>query len=136
MCCVPGTCTVLGCRCHRLFLALQVHAYLYNKSWDTRIAAAETLGHLAALFPHHSATDLARACAEQHGSSAKPPISSPQPSGTAGALKAFDVQAILEKGTALLASGGQVRVGTGACRARMGCVDVCARGGECTQTPP
>lgn len=70
------------------------------------MAAGEAIGHLAEAFPHVTVADLeARAGVKQ-------------PTGAAGSssnnggmtFAAFNLQTILQKGTALLASGGQVRV--------------------------
>lgn len=75
---------------------------LYNSNWDTRVAAAATIGELADAFPHHSVDDLATA-------------------GTSGStqqqqtiyqvdvqLASFNLNKVLSKGEPLLASGGQV----------------------------
>ena len=81
-------------------LPTQVHGYLYHKNWETRVAAGEAIGHLAEVFVHHSAQDLLAASGSTAGST-------PSPVGSS-ALNAFNLQLILEKGTALVASGGQV----------------------------
>lgn len=77
--------------------------YLYSKGWDTRIAASETLGLLAEAFPHPSVADLAARCQELHGYGGNIDLTTPMTFST------FNLQLLLDKGTALLASGGQVR---------------------------
>jgi hypothetical protein len=85
--------------------AAQVHGYLYRKSWDTRTAAGEVLGHLARHFGHWTAEDLQRACDRQNGAG-----SGSAACAAAGiSLESFNLQQVLDKGTALLGSAGQVR---------------------------
>jgi hypothetical protein len=67
------------------------------------VAAGETLGLLAAAFPHHSAQELIALCSVQLESDISGSISS----GNAS-FKEFNLKQILERGSALLASGGQV----------------------------
>ncbi|KAG1666532.1 hypothetical protein FOA52_014429 [Chlamydomonas sp. UWO 241] len=76
----------------------KVSACVYSKSWDTRIAAGEAIAQLADIFVHHTAADLTQAA----GGSAAP--------GSAPAsisFTTFNLKRILDKGSALLASGGQ-----------------------------
>jgi TATA-binding protein-associated factor len=94
-----------------LFLTMQVHSLLLHKSWETRTAAGEALGLLADAFPHATVTDLAAAAGVQQRAA-----EASQPQQNAGgealqvsALEAFHLQTILDRGTALLASGGKVR---------------------------
>ena len=85
---------------------MQVYARLYHKAWETRVAAGEALGLLAEAFPHTTVADLAEQCAACGGG------------GVAGAaavtvsnvvtFEEFNLKHILERGQALLASGGQV----------------------------
>jgi len=81
----------------------KVHQYLYSKGWDTRIAASETLGYLAEAFPHTSIQDLAARCAQLHGQQASASAAA-SPTMT---FSTFSLQVLLDKGTALLACGGQ-----------------------------
>jgi hypothetical protein len=95
----------MRCSALQAILCCQVHGYLYKKSWDTRTAAGEVLGHLAHHFGHWTTDDLQRACDQQHGQS-----SAPAKGSSAGiTLDAFNLQQVLDKGTALLGSAGQVR---------------------------
>lgn len=82
----------------------QVHAYLYSKRWETRTAAADTLGALADAFPHHTPVDILTAA----GSAAiEPGIG--EPWQVSLLFAGVDLQRMLEQGQPLLASGGQVR---------------------------
>jgi hypothetical protein len=80
-----------------------VSAYLCHKSWETRVAAGEAIGHLADSFMHHSVQDLADQCVACGGASTA--ISH----AVTLSFQAFNLQQVLDKGSALLASGGQVR---------------------------
>lgn len=77
-------------------------ACLYSKSWDARIAAGEAIAQLAGIFVHNSVQDVARA---SHRTGAPLPDQNVNLSFTS-----FHLSKILEKGSALLASGGQVRM--------------------------
>ncbi len=85
----------------------QVHAYLYNKNWETRVAAGEALAYLADAFEHHTPDGLARhalACGET-------PEALQAMAGGAGvslSFTTFNLQQVLDRGTPLGASGGQV----------------------------
>lgn len=81
----------------------QVAGHLYSKSWETRVAAGDAIGHLAEAFMHHSVQDLVASVGRQAAGSAS---SSHQVNLT---FSAFNLKQVLEKGSALLASGGQVR---------------------------
>ncbi|GIL55054.1 hypothetical protein Vafri_10704 [Volvox africanus] len=83
----------------------KVHVYLYNKSWETRVAAGEALAFLADIFEHHTPDDLrwqALACgvSEEALNMAEGPQ---MPLSFAN----FSLQQVLERGTPLGASGGQ-----------------------------
>lgn len=82
--------------CH----ATQVSAHLYHKTWETRVAAGEALGLLADHFAHISVRDLSTCC--------QPANSCGADAGVSLTFKSFNLQHVLEKGSALLASGGQV----------------------------
>lgn len=88
-----------------------MHELLYSNNWDSRVAAAATIGLLAEAFPHHSVKDLAAAAADtgQHEQQLQQQQSQQQLEGVHIGLQAFDLAAVLEKGEPLLASGGQVR---------------------------
>eukprot|EP00798_Chlamydomonas_sp_ICE-L_P022199 gene22199-29259_t len=77
-----------------------VHGYLYHKNWETRIAAGETIGYLAQAFPHASIDDLEAAHAAAGDTST---LDAPNNMD----FQAFKLQQILDRGTPLLASGGQ-----------------------------
>ncbi|GAX73980.1 hypothetical protein CEUSTIGMA_g1430.t1 [Chlamydomonas eustigma] len=85
-----------------LSIIRKVTSCLYHKTWETRVAAGETIGLLASAFPHHSAQDLIALHSEQSGAELSGSISS----GNAS-FKEFNLKQILESGSALLASGGQ-----------------------------
>ncbi|PNH08544.1 TATA-binding protein-associated factor [Tetrabaena socialis] len=83
----------------------KVHAYLYHKSWETRVAAGEALAYLADIFQHHSPEDL-RAHALASGADAAELAAAAGPGGPLDFSK-FSLQQVLERGTPLGASGGQ-----------------------------
>jgi hypothetical protein len=87
---------------------LQVHALLYSSSWDTRVAAAGTLGGLADALPHHSVQGLAQSLLDACGSVDEQVQQGPCYEVHV-LLPAFDLDRVLKKGQPLLASGGQVR---------------------------
>jgi hypothetical protein len=86
---------------------LQVHALLYSSSWDTRVAAAGTLGGLADAFPHHSVHQLAEALPNSSGAGVQQEQDGPG-FQVHVLLPTFDLDRVLNKGQPLLASGGQV----------------------------
>lgn len=102
----------------------QIQALLRHKSWDARVAAGECLGLIAEQAAHPSPADLASAAAGSAAGSGKTliprpaPLEAPKaPASVAVAraedgaltLTGFDLARVLERGTQLLASGGQVR---------------------------
>ena len=89
--------------------AVQVHVYLYHKNWETRVAAGEALAYLAEIFEHHTRHDLRRQAHACFGSDE----ALAQAMGPDGPLtfSNFSLQHVLERGTPLGASGGQVRRG-------------------------
>lgn len=73
--------------------------YLYNKKWECRVAAGETIGHIAEHFAHHSASDIkAKFQVLRDARQAAPTFR----------LHHFHIDGILESGAPLLSSGGQV----------------------------
>ncbi len=101
-----------GARMAPLAMRHQVAACLGHKSWEARVSAGEAIGLLAEAFPHHSVQDLESHCAaagrgDDDGAAAGA-AAEPQ-SGGGLMFQEFDLQRILEKGSALLASGGQVQ---------------------------
>ncbi len=70
------------------------------------MAASDAFGMLAEAFPHPSASDLWRLAVPSSSSAHLPEQAAPGP-----ALQHFNIKTLLERGTALLASGGQVRPG-------------------------
>jgi HEAT repeat protein len=89
------------------FTVLQVHALLYSSSWDTRVAAAGTLGGLADAFPHHSVQELAQSLLNA-SCSVDEQVQQGPVYQVHVLLPAFDLDRVLKKGQPLLASGGQV----------------------------
>lgn len=87
-------------------ISRKVHALLYSSSWDTRVAAAGTLGRLAEAFPHHSVQQLAEALPNTNGSVEQQLQQGPSYQVHV-LLPAFDLDRVLRKGQPLLASGGQ-----------------------------
>lgn len=78
------------------------------------MAAGEAIGLLADAFPHHSVQDVADhavrcgvdpAVVAQHVASGR--------AAAGSSLQGFSLQRVLERGTPLLASGGQVGGGAG-----------------------
>ena len=106
------------------WLISQIQALLRHKSWDARVAAGECLGLIAEHAAHPSPADLASAAAAGSavgsGETLTPMpalVQAPEaPASVAvggaedGALtlRGFDLARVLERGTQLLASGGQV----------------------------
>ena len=93
-----------SCRC------TQVSSCLYHKSWETRVAAGEAIGLLAEAFTHPTAQDLAEHCIACGGATAEELAAL---SGCVATFQEFNLKHVLERGQALLASGGQVCVGGG-----------------------
>jgi hypothetical protein len=89
-----------------LALLLQVHNLLYSANWDTRVAAAATIGLLADAFPHHSIKQLSQS-AQGADAQQQEQLQALQ-QGIHITLQAFDLAAVLQKGEPLLASTGQV----------------------------
>jgi hypothetical protein len=101
----------VGCCCGRAAAVAQVHSLLYSPSWDTRTAAAATIGLLAEAFPHHSVRHLAAAAAstgEQQADAQQALQLQDLQQGVHITLQTFDLPSVLSKGEPLLASGGQV----------------------------
>lgn len=86
----------------------QVHSLLYSANWDSRTAAAATIGQLSEAFPHHSVRQLAAASAGGADAQQHQQLQDLQ-QGVHITLQTFDLEAVLSKGEPLLASGGQVR---------------------------
>lgn len=102
----------------------QVHVYLYSKKWETRTAAADTLGALGDAFPHHTPADLAAAAtaaAAAGGGAESLAAGVGAAEGGKGGIAwqvslwfdGVDLQRVVDRGQPLLASGGQVRGGCG-----------------------
>ena len=104
----------------------QVSVHLKHKDWDARVAAARCLGLLAEHFAHPGAPDLAEAArlgagaAQQLATQAQPAVKAEPGAGggeegdeVAGRhmlrFDGFQISQVLEQGTPLLASWGQVR---------------------------
>jgi hypothetical protein len=93
--------------------SLQVQVLLHAKRWETRTAAGECIGLIAEHVQHPTAADLQRAAA---GCTASPGTQTTTADADAAApegdgmlsLDAMDMQRVMEQGTPLLASGGQV----------------------------
>ncbi|MEW5306068.1 MAG: hypothetical protein WDW36_008565 [Sanguina aurantia] len=86
----------------------KVHGFLYNPTWETRVAAADALGQLAAVFRHHDAQSLMDA--HSRGSSVERASAAGKAQHAAACsagFKGFNLQHLIEGGTALVASGGQ-----------------------------
>ncbi len=80
--------------------------YLYNKNWETRVAAGEALAYLADIFEHHIPDDLRRqalACGVS-----EEVLTQAEGLDTPLTFSNFSLQHVLERGTPLGASGGQV----------------------------
>lgn len=89
--------------------ACQVHSLLYSANWDTRTAAAATIGLMAEAFPHHGVRQLAAASTDQADAPQQQQLQDLQ-QGVHITLQTFDLASVLSKGEPLLASGGQVGV--------------------------
>lgn len=88
----------------------QVHSLLYSANWDSRTAAAATIGLLAEAFPHHSVRQLAAASVGAADAQQHQQLLQDLQQGVHITLQTFDLDSVLSKGEPLLASGGQVRV--------------------------
>lgn len=105
-----------------IVLAIQIHNYSYSKSWEARVAAGEALGLVADFCQHYSAHELSHAFNEQQQQAAAGEHHDAGPSGAAASssnvpmvgqsisisLSDFNIQQVLDKGTPLAVSGGQV----------------------------
>ncbi len=106
-----GHCSLWRAPCDRILIVrtwvppAQIHACLYHKQWDARVAAGDAFALLSDAFPNHTAAEVLLGAGIHAGHPTA--HSAPTP-----ALVHLDIKVLLEKGTALLASGGQV----GLCR--------------------
>jgi len=97
-------------------LLKKVSQYTRSKNWDTRVAAAHAIGAIAENVKHTSLKDLcAFVEAEKHafglsyGSDDAGPLPRADTVATSDlAFGSFDINKVLEFGSPLLASGGQV----------------------------
>lgn len=87
---------------------MQVHGFLYKSKWETRIAAGDTIGQLAAVFAHHDTHSLREV--HDQGSLVKMENDGHKANTVACSsnFRGFNLQHLIEGGTALVASGGQV----------------------------
>jgi hypothetical protein len=97
-----------------------VHGLLYSANWDTRTAAAATIGLLAEAFPHHSISQLAAAGTAQASDAQQLQQLQELQQGIHITLQSFDLSNVLSKGEPLLASGGQVGCSHHGCNPRHG----------------
>ena len=90
----------------------QVQPLLHAKRWETRTAAGECIGLIAEHVQHPSVADLQQAAASLADADAHAGPGRAEQDLAVGegmlALEGLDMQRVLEKGTPLLASGGQV----------------------------
>lgn len=88
---------------------------LRYKDWEARVAAAHCLGLLAEHFQHHTPRALAQAAGrggEAGGSGSEPGQGGASAQGDGGgqlAFGSFSISRVVDRGTALLASAGEVR---------------------------
>lgn len=85
---------------------LQIHSCLRHTQWDTRVAASTCLGLMAAHFTHHSVITLAEAA--EPAAAASPVKVEELGAPSAMSFQNFNISQVLQQGTALVASGGQV----------------------------
>ena len=109
-----------------------VSRHLRHSEWDARAAAGHCLGLLAEHFGHHTSAELQAAAAaaavkleqEEVTGAVATAASGAVVAGTTAAstseeqahllsLLSFDVQQVVAQGTPMLASGGEVRLGSG-----------------------
>ena len=102
-------------------LPVQIRRCLRNKQWDTRIAASTCLGRMAAHFQHHTASSLAQQ-AESKPLNMQVKLEGSEASAGSMTFGNFDISQVLQQGTVLLASAGQVGVMT--CMTVMHCRSV------------
>jgi hypothetical protein len=96
---------------------VQIQERLRSTVWEARIAAGECLGHLAEHCTHHNAAELAQHLApgvlsETATASAvksEPDVEAPEVHDLS--FRGFSADAVLSRGTLLLASGGKVLSG-------------------------
>ena len=109
-----------------------VSRHLRHREWDARAAAGHCLGLLAEHFGHHTSAELQAAAAaaavkleqEEVTGAVATAASGAVVAGTTAAstseeqahllsFRSFDVQQVVAQGTPMLASGGEVRLGSG-----------------------
>lgn len=98
-----------------------VSGHLRHNEWDARVAAGHCLGLLAEHFTHHTAADLEAAAAAGAPDGGEPGVKAEEGAAGAGgagpadtsshllSFGSFSVKQVLEQGTPMLASGGEVR---------------------------
>ena len=88
----------------------QVSVFLSSKAWDTRAAAGECLGQIAEHCKHHTPQDLRQAVPNQSASTSSAAHANPAKDALDSllSLAGFSIKEVLDKGTPLLASAGQV----------------------------
>ena len=106
-------CIVIGLMPSSRPRPLQVQVLLHAKRWETRTAAGECIGLIAEHVQHPAAADLQRVAADcaaspgAHAGGEDADEAAPAGEGMLS-LDAIDMQRVMEQGTPLLASGGQV----------------------------
>lgn len=97
-----------------LLLLLQIQPLLQHKRWETRTAAGKCIGYIAEHAKHATVAEVQAAVeASQAGGMVSPKdesgaSSSEEPAEGMLSLATFDLERVLQVGTPLLASGGQV----------------------------
>ena len=78
---------------------------LYSKQWEARVAAGVCFGLVAEHTQHYTAAEL-RAAAGDSSGTRKPEATEEE--GACFGLEGFSLKRVLEQGSALVQSGGQV----------------------------
>ena len=99
-----------------LLSMLQIQPLLQHKRWETRTAAGKCIGLIAEHAKHTTVAEVqAAAEASQAGGTVSPKdeatYSSVESAEGMLSLATFDLERVLQIGTPLLSSGGQVRLG-------------------------
>lgn len=87
---------------------MQVHGFLYKSKWETRIAAGDTMGQLAAVFAHHDTHSLRKVHNQESLVKMENDEQKAHTATCSPNFRGFNLQHLIESGTALVASGGQV----------------------------
>ena len=81
---------------------------LYSKQWEARVAAGVCFGLVAEHTQHHTAAELRAAAGGSSGTGRSEASACIEGEGARFGLEEFSLDRVLEQGSALVQSGGQV----------------------------